>query len=447
MELSYIITALAAFTIGGTGTFIYLRAQAKSTVREINLLQEQLSEASRKNVSLEAEKYALTKDFSAISARREAEQIAADEKIALLEAAKTNLTDAFKALSADALKTNNQAFLDLAKQSLTTFQKDAQGDLDKRNEAISHLVTPMQKTLEQFQEHTRAIEKNRITAFSTLEEQLKNISSSHLKLETETRNLTKALRTPHVRGQWGELQLKRSVEIAGMLEYVDFQQQATQSNNERIQRPDMIIRLPNNRQIAIDAKAPLMAYLEAVEHPEPEQQKIFLKKHAQQVRDHIQLLASKQYWKQFETSPEFVILFLPGESFFSAALQADAQLLEQSFKDRVILATPTTLIALLKTVAAGWQENNIALEAQKISQLGQVLYERITVLARHFEDLRKHLEKSVDAYNKTVSSLESRVLPSARKFKEMHIKSEQEIPIAQPIDKLPTALTSEVQTS
>jgi len=255
------------------------------------------------------------------------------------------------------------------------------------------------------------------------------------------------LRTPHVRGQWGELQLKRSVEIAGMLEYVDFQQQATQSNNERIQRPDMIIRLPNNRQIAIDAKAPLMAYLEAVEHPEPEQQKIFLKKHAQQVRDHIQLLASKQYWKQFETSPEFVILFLPGESFFSAALQADAQLLEQSFKDRVILATPTTLIALLKTVAAGWQENNIALEAQKISQLGQVLYERITVLARHFEDLRKHLEKSVDAYNKTVSSLESRVLPSARKFKEMHIKSEQEIPIAQPIDKLPTALTSEVQTS
>ena len=447
MELSYIITALAAFTIGGTGTFIYLRAQAKSTVREINLLQEQLSEASRKNVSLEAEKYALTKDFSAISARREAEQIAADEKIALLEAAKTNLTDAFKALSADALKTNNQAFLDLAKQSLTTFQKDAQGDLDKRNEAISHLVTPMQKTLEQFQEHTRAIEKNRITAFSTLEEQLKNISSSHLKLETETRNLTKALRTPHVRGQWGELQLKRSVEIAGMLEYVDFQQQATQSNNERIQRPDMIIRLPNKRQIAIDAKAPLMAYLEAVEHPEPEQQKIFLKKHAQQVRDHIQLLASKQYWKQFETSPEFVILFLPGESFFSAALQADAQLLEQSFKDRVILATPTTLIALLKTVAAGWQENNIALEAQKISQLGQVLYERITVLARHFEDLRKHLEKSVDAYNKTVSSLESRVLPSARKFKEMHIKSEQEIPIAQPIDKLPTALTSEVQTS
>jgi len=447
MELSYIITALAAFTIGGTGTFIYLRAQAKSTVREINLLQEQLSEASRKNVSLEAEKYALTKDFSAISARREAEQIAADEKIALLEAAKTNLTDAFKALSADALKTNNQAFLDLAKQSLTTFQKDAQGDLDKRNEAISHLVTPMQKTLEQFQEHTRAIEKNRITAFSTLEEQLKNISSSHLKLETETRNLTKALRTPHVRGQWGELQLKRSVEIAGMLEYVDFQQQATQANNERIQRPDMIIRLPNNRQIAIDAKAPLMAYLEAVEHPEPEQQKIFLKKHAQQVRDHIQLLASKQYWKQFETSPEFVILFLPGESFFSAALQADAQLLEQSFKDRVILATPTTLIALLKTVAAGWQENNIALEAQKISQLGQVLYERITVLARHFEDLRKHLEKSVDAYNKTVSSLESRVLPSARKFKEMHIKSEQEIPIAQPIDKLPTALTSEVQTS
>jgi len=447
MELSYIITALAAFIIGGTGTFIYLRAQAKSTVREINLLQEQLSEASRKNVSLEAEKYALTKDFSAISARREAEQIAADEKIALLEAAKTNLTDAFKALSADALKTNNQAFLDLAKQSLTTFQKDAQGDLDKRNEAISHLVTPMQKTLEQFQEHTRAIEKNRITAFSTLEEQLKNISSSHLKLETETRNLTKALRTPHVRGQWGELQLKRSVEIAGMLEYVDFQQQATQSNNERIQRPDMIIRLPNNRQIAIDAKAPLMAYLEAVEHPEPEQQKIFLKKHAQQVRDHIQLLASKQYWKQFETSPEFVILFLPGESFFSAALQADAQLLEQSFKDRVILATPTTLIALLKTVAAGWQENNIALEAQKISQLGQVLYERITVLARHFEDLRKHLEKSVDAYNKTVSSLESRVLPSARKFKEMHIKSEQEIPIAQPIDKLPTALTSEVQTS
>ena len=276
MELSYIITALAAFIIGGTGTFIYLRAQAKSTVREINLLQEQLSEASRKNVSLEAEKYALTKDFSAISARREAEQIAADEKIALLEAAKTNLTDAFKALSADALKTNNQAFLDLAKQSLTTFQKDAQGDLDKRNEAISHLVTPMQKTLEQFQEHTRAIEKNRITAFSTLEEQLKNISSSHLKLETETRNLTKALRTPHVRGQWGELQLKRSVEIAGMLEYVDFQQQATQSNNERIQRPDMIIRLPNNRQIAIDAKAPLMAYLEAVEHPEPEQQKIFL---------------------------------------------------------------------------------------------------------------------------------------------------------------------------
>lgn len=362
-----------------------------------------------------------------LQARQEAQENAYKEKILLLESVERSMTDAFKALSSDALRHNNESFLALAKESLSKFQEGARSELEKRSEAVSSLVRPLQTSLEVMDKKIGELENKRIGAYTQLSEQLKSLVLTQGELSAQASNLVKALRAPQVRGRWGEMQLRRSVELAGMINRVDFVEQASVDTEAGRQRPDMIISLPNGRSIIVDAKAPLASYLDAVESQSAEEQEVMMKRHARHVRDHLASLSSKAYWKQFSQAPEFVVLFLPGEAFFSAALQADPEMLEFGVQGKVIIATPTTLIALLKAVAYGWSQASIAEEAQAISSLGRDLYERMGVLAGHFTDLKRGLDKAVDSYNKAARSFESRVLPTARKFKELHCGSDREV--------------------
>ncbi len=371
------------------------------------------------------------------------------EKISLLDESKQKLLDAFRSLSAEALKSNNQAFLELANANLEKFQEGARTDLETRQTAIKELVRPVKESLDKVDSKIEELEKARVGAYESLSQQVRSLLETQNQLRSETSNLVQALRAPTVRGRWGEIQLKRVVEMAGMLEHCDFYEQESVETDAGRLRPDMVVRLPGEKNIVIDAKAPLSAYLEAIE--EQENEAVFkekIKEHARQLRSHITLLSRKNYWDQFQPTPEFVVLFLPGEIFFSAALQQDPALIEYGVDRRVILATPTTLIALLRAVAYGWRQEGLAKNAQQISDLGQELYKRLADMGVHMDKLGKSLGGAVEAYNSAVGSLESRVMVSARRFKELDsAPGGVEVSELGPVEKSPRNLQAPEFTS
>ncbi len=371
-----------------------------------------------------------------LEAQLESERYAAEEKLSLLEDAKAKLMDSFKALSSEALSKNNADFLNLAKSTLEKYQEGAKSDLEKRQEAISKTVEPVGKALETFKDRVEKIEERRLQSDAGLKQQLQQLAESQVQLSKTTGSLVQALRAPQVRGQWGEMQLRRTVEMAGMIHYCDFIEQATQETEAgQRQRPDMVIRLPNERQVVVDSKVPLAAYLDALETEDADVQTGRMQAHARQLRDHIKGLAQKAYWNQFENAPEFVVLFVPNETIFSAALEQDPQLIELGVVNKVILATPTTLIALLKAIAYGWQQEAIAREAKEIATLGKELFDRINVVTEHFVKLGKSLDQSVGHYNNAIRSVESRLLVTAKKFRDLDSTATEALPETKRIER------------
>ena len=351
---------------------------------------------------------------------------------------------AFKALSADALARNNQAFLDLAGATLAQTQEAARGDLEMRQQAIVELVTPVRNSLDKVDSKIQELEKARAGAYAALHEQVRGLAETQTQLRAETGKLVAALRTPGVRGRWGEIQLRRVVEMAGMLDHCDFVTQTSVTSDEGRLRPDLLVQLPAGKIIVVDAKTPLDGYLQAIEAPDEQTRKARLADHARQVRAHLTALGRKSYWEQFDYAPEFAVLFLPGECFFSAALESDPSLIEFGVGQNIILATPTTLIALLRAVAYGWRQENLAQNAAEISALGKELFKRLSDMGDHWNKMGKALERAVEAYNGAVGSLEARVMVSARKFAELKTAPlGVEIAELEPVEKCVRAVQGE----
>ena len=376
----------------------------------------------------------------------EYERNACEEKTHSLEHARAQFEATFKSLAGDVLKANSSEFLKLAETSFKVLHTQASGDLEQREKAVENLVKPIRESLEKADQHIRTIEKERQEAFGSLSRHLELMANTQQQLQGETRNLVKALSRPDIRGQWGELTLKRLAELAGMVEHCDFGQQRSVNSDEGKLRPDMVVRMPGGREIIVDAKAPMDGYLGAVEADNDSERLQEIRRHARNVRDRVRELSGKRYWKQFPRSPDFVVLFIPGDQFLSAALEVDPELLEQAMADRIVLATPSSLVALLRAVAYGWRQESLAENAEQIRVVGEELYDRLGTFAEHLSGLGISLNRSVESYNKAVGSFDSRVLPGARKFKDMGIQEKKELPEADQIERLPRSVQGDSDT-
>ena len=362
------------------------------------------------------------------------------ERDSAFEVARSRLATEFSEMANQSLKANSETFLRLAEQNLGAQQERAKRELGDREQAVENLVKPIRDALQQSQKQISDLEKARSEAYGGIKSQLEAMQLSQQSLTQETQNLVKALRRPEVRGRWGEITLRRLVELAGMVEHCDFQEQVHTTSDDKIIRPDMIVRMPDQRELVVDVKTPLDAYLEAVEATDDAQKKLGLERHARNVREHIRKLASKTYWEQFSNSPEFVILFIPGDQFLSAALGEDPDLIEYALAHQIILATPTSFVALLKAVAYGWRQLALASNAEEIRKLAEDLYGRLTAFVGHMNRVGKQLASSVENYNKAVGSLERKVLPGARKFVELGIRPKKDLEQLEPLESLPRTM-------
>ncbi|OHE71845.1 MAG: hypothetical protein A2007_03650 [Verrucomicrobia bacterium GWC2_42_7] len=405
-DLTAILSSFFGLLIGAGGTYYLLRPQL---------------EKARKADDLRTELAVIEKEKELMIASHE-------ETIQKMESS-------FVSLAKTALESNNKSFFELAQSRFELLQQSAQNALDRKAQGIDGVLTPMKEALANFDRKISELEKTREGAYAGLSEQVKGLLNIQSKLSVETSNLSKALRDPNTRGQWGEMQLRRVVETAGMVNYVDFEEQFSVSNDERKQRPDMVIQLPNGRNIVVDAKTPsFQSYFDSLESVDPEEQKRHLLEQSSQIRKQLAKLGSKEYFKQFDFSPDFVVLFLPMESIFSSTVKVDPELIDFGFKNNVVVATPITLIALLRIVAYGWRQDDITKEAKKIRDLGIELHKRIFSMASHFADMKKSLEKTVECYNAFVGSMERKVLSQLRRFTQLQSNDSAELPSIDPID-------------
>jgi DNA recombination protein RmuC len=407
-----IVLALAALLLGGLCGYAWAHIRASRRIEAVRL------ELEGARVRLEG------------SAREEA------ARLALLEQSEQRLRAAFQEMASETMRINSDRFLQLARESLGRDQAIASGTLKEREVAIAQLVEPLRAAIERTETQAQALERERRDAYSNLRTQIELLTAGQTQLQRETRNLVTALRRPEVRGRWGELTLRRLVELAGMSEHCDFTEQMHLALDEGAIRPDMVVHLPDSRAIVVDVKTPLDAFLEALDADSQEARAVALQKHAQQVETRVRQLASKAYWTQFENSPEFCVLFLPGDQFLGSALAERPELLDNALKQNVIIATPSTLIALLKVVAHGWRQSIVAQNAAVIRELGQELHRRLTSFTGHLLRLGQRLDGAVDAYSAAVGSLERQVLSQARRFSELGVTADTPLPQLEPIDKV-----------
>jgi DNA recombination protein RmuC len=437
------VIGVIGLLFGSVIAWLVLRPRTSTLNARLSLMEKELTAGKADLARLQQAQMELVAGKARLESALESERKASNEKIELVTRASEELRNAFKVMAAEALKSNNSSFLVLAKESLERFQTEARGDLENRQKAVADMVAPVRESLNKVDAQIQQMEIARGDAYGELRAQVQSLISTQKDLQSETGNLVRALRTPNVRGRWGEIQLRRVVEIAGMLSYCDFTEQETVTTETGRLRPDLVVNLPGGKHVVVDAKTPLQAFLEAFETNDEETRRTCLANHARQVRDHMKTLAGKNYWEQFESTPEFVVMFLPGETFFSAALEQDPGLIEQGVLNRVIPASPTTLIALLKAVNYGWNQEKLARNAQRISDLGKELHDRLRKLASHVTAVGTSLDRAVEAYNQAVGSLENRVLVSARKFAELGASVADDIPELAPIETTARALSFE----
>jgi DNA recombination protein RmuC len=441
------VIGVIGLLFGSVLAWLALRSRTAALNARLSLMEKELAAGKADLARLQQAHTELVAGKARLESALESERKTNDEKMELVthasERASEDLRNAFKAMASDALKSNNSSFLVIAEETLKRFQSQARGDLEARQKAVADLVAPVRDSLNKVDAQIQQMEVARGDAYGELRAQVQSLITTQKDLQSQTGNLVQALRTPNVRGRWGEIQLRRVVEIAGMLSYCDFTEQESVTTETGRLRPDLVVKLPGGKNVVVDAKTPLQAFLDAFETTDEEARRTCLANHARQVRDHMKTLSGKNYWEQFDPTPEFVVMFLPGETFFSAALEQDHGLIEQGVLQRVIPASPTTLIALLKAVAYGWNQEKLARNAQQISALGKELHDRLRLLAGYITQVGTGLDRAVESYNKAVGSLESRVLVSARKFSELGASVAEDIPELEPIETTARALSFE----